>query len=519
MNGTVIGAAKKYMEVASVFICVHEDDITAPEKPKVYRIDVEQAKFKPYVIGRMGSGGNSAPDIILDSPHKNISRNQGRIGYANDRWVFLPDMPSNGVIKNYILRNGRWENISSNIELTSMSVIGFGWKNHNGKEFPVATMVFVPYKVGLNQTKVAINRPVINIGRVKNENDIVISKSYVSRKHAQIICKNTDMYIKDLDSLNGIWDSNGRIRKRNLCDVDAFSISDVLFVKIGPYLFFNNPNVAQPAQPQKEAEVLVQVNVNEKRVGNKVLIKDITNLNIRKGELVAVIGGSGAGKTTLMNCINGLDTSYSGKVLFDGVDIKAKGNFDKLKYLVGLVPQANVIHPYLTVRQELSQAAKLRGMGDATQEEVRQMVQKVVSNDLHLEDCIDKKISVLSGGQARRVSIGIELVAKRMMLCLDEPDAGLDPLTKRNLFNDLKKLTNSGVTIIIIIHDVSYMDVFDKVIVMGKYTDRIENDSVGGVAYCGSPNDALSYFNAKDFIEVYEKLITQPYKYFKGAKQ
>ena len=117
------------------------------------------------------------------------------------------------------------------------------------------------------------------------------------------------------------------------------------------------------------------------------------------------------------------------------------------------------------------------------------------------------KISKCSGGERKRVNIGIELVADRQLLCMDEPDAGLDPGNKRKLFELLRKLAHEEQkTILAIIHDVSDIELFDKVIIMNKV------DNIGRLAFNGTPKEAKEYFNA-DIKDIYTILANNPEKY------
>ena len=132
-------------------------------------------------------------------------------------------------------------------------------------------------------------------------------------------------------------------------------------------------------------------------------------------------------------------------------------------------------------------------------------------NRLGLDAVQNSRIQKLSGGEQRRVHVGIELVANRVLYCLDEPDAGLDPRNKQKLFQILRSLTREErKTIIVIIHDVAYIDLFDQVILMTK------KDNVGRLAFSGSPEEAREFFGVEEMKEVYSRLEADPAKYIEA---
>ncbi len=214
---------------------------------------------------------------------------------------------------------------------------------------------------------------------------------------------------------------------------------------------------------------------------------------------MALLGVSGAGKSTLMNCLNGFDPSgVEGSVTYRGQDLYK--NFERIKKRIGSVPQKNTFRDRQTVETELRYDAILRLPDDTKPEGIESQVNGVL-NDLGLQKLRKSPIHDLSGGEQKRVSIGIELVADREFLCLDEPDAGLDPLTKRELFKTLKGLTKKGKTIIVIIHDVAEIQYFDQVIMLLKEEYRPQGAKApmyrGRLAFSGSPQEALAHFRQK----------------------
>ncbi len=246
---------------------------------------------------------------------------------------------------------------------------------------------------------------------------------------------------------------------------------------------------------------------NKNGPGKKVLIRDI-QVEVKVGSLVALLGSSGAGKTTLMNCLNGSDQDMvDGTVYFMDKDLFP--NFDRLKFYIGSVPQENRIHMQLSVEEEFREAAQLRLPSTTTDEEIEQRVNRTLEL-LNLTQVRGSKNQQLSGGEKKRVNIGIELVADRKLLCLDEPDAGLDPESKKELFTILRNLAHkNGKGILVIIHDVSEIDLFDQVIMLTKV------DNVGRLAFSGPPAEALEHFGVTNLKDVYSKIKENPGLYIK----
>jgi ABC-type multidrug transport system ATPase subunit len=161
-----------------------------------------------------------------------------------------------------------------------------------------------------------------------------------------------------------------------------------------------------------------------KAVGlNRRVRKDLNllqniSLVIRPNEFVVVVGQSGGGKSTLVDALAGYRPASEGKVYVDDVDVYK--NFDAIRTIVGYVPQRDIIHLELTIYQALDYAAQLRMPPSATAEERHTRIIEVLK-DLDLEHRKDIQVSRLSGGQQKRVSIGVELLTRPKLFFLDEP--------------------------------------------------------------------------------------------------
>ena len=358
-----------------------------------------------------------------------------------------------------------------------------------------------------------LDRKQVRIGRKENC-EIVLPLPYVSACHGEITEREGHYYLSDCGSRAGTWLNGERIEQPvRLWEKDRISICDCHFIFTGSGLLYE-PRNGEHSGGTSPGNVILRADIKTKTVwdqsghGKKELIRDV-KLEVQSSQLVALLGGSGAGKTTVMNCINGMDQNgVDGQVFYQEEDLYR--NFERLKCLIGSVPQDNVLHEMLTVEQELRDAAVLRLPKDTESKEIQRQVSETLSA-LNLTQKRKTVIKKLSGGERKRVNIGIELVADREFLCLDEPDAGLDPLAKKELFLTLRKLAHEkGKSILVIIHDVSEIDLFDQIIMMAKV------DGVGRLAFAGPPAQAREHFGVKDLSESYVVISKDPKRYIRG---
>ncbi len=172
-------------------------------------------------------------------------------------------------------------------------------------------------------------------------------------------------------------------------------------------------------------------------------LKDI-NLEIRRGEIFALLGPNGAGKTTLISIICGIVNRSAGTVTVDGFDISK--DYRAARSLIGLVPQELTVEAFETVRSALAYSRGLFGKpADAG------FIDQVLK-DLSLWDKRDAKIITLSGGMKRRVMIGKALAHEPRILFLDEPTAGVDVELRKDMWAMVRRLRDTGVTIILTTH-------------------------------------------------------------------
>jgi ABC-type multidrug transport system ATPase subunit len=214
------------------------------------------------------------------------------------------------------------------------------------------------------------------------------------------------------------------------------------------------------------------------------------NLEEESGNLVGIMGGSGVGKSTLLNVLNGNLVPMSGEILINGYNIHDVKEKEQLKGVIGFIPQDDLLIEDLTVFQNLYYNARLclDRYGD---EEIRKMVDQVLK-DLDLYDIRDLKVGkplgkIISGGQRKRVNIGLELIREPSVLFVDEPTSGLSSLDSEMVMTLLKEQSHKGKLVIVNIHQPSsdLYKMFDRIIFL---------DRGGYPIYCGNPSEAVIYF-------------------------
>ena len=281
----------------------------------------------------------------------------------------------------------------------------------------------------------------LTIGRDPQSN-LHLDTPAVSWHHAVVARSGAGHTIQDLGSTNGTYLNGQRVRQAPLRPGDS--------VQIGPYKLVYSP------QGFTQTSTIGNVRVDglglKKQVrtkkGSKTILNNVS-LSILPREFIALVGGSGAGKTTLMDALNGFRRAHQGRVLFNGDDLYR--NYDAYRPSMGYVPQSDILHTGLTVRHALRYTAMLRLPPDTSMAAISQRIQAALKQVDMLEQ-IDQPITSLSGGQRKRVSIAAELLSEPSLFFLDEPTSGLDPgLDKRMMFT-LNTLADSGRTIVLTTH-------------------------------------------------------------------
>lgn len=438
------------------------------DKPP-YEICLGEVKKEVVTFGRQ-----SDCDIVLDSEY--ASRVHGCFYMLNNR-LHVKDFDStNGLVcvgkkvNDQPMKDGMYVRIVGKNKNSEAGVlIVFSYKEHTEK------WSSVDFSKGNT----------ISIGRDES-NDICLNHVSVSRRHA-IITKQGNKYTLIDNSTNGVVINGKRVSKKQVLNE-----KDIIVITNSKIIF----------QDGKLTYVAVRKGIGLsakniiKRVGKKkdLVICNNVSLDINPGELVAIVGGSGAGKSTIMNCISGYSRPTSGQVMVNGVDLYH--NFDALKHIIGYVPQQDIVYDNLTVYDMLKYSAKLRLPQDVSEEDLESTVNKVIDT-VELSHRKDALVKSLSGGQRKRASIAVELLTDPNLFFLDEPASGLDPGTERSLIRTLKGMTAAGKTVILVTHSTLNLADYDKIVFMGLG---------GNICFCGSYREALKFFEVDDVVDIYDML-------------
>jgi ABC-type multidrug transport system ATPase subunit/pSer/pThr/pTyr-binding forkhead associated (FHA) protein len=323
----------------------------------------------------------------------------------------------------------------------------------------------------------------LTIGR-KPENTVVLPHPQVSARHAKLVREGGTYRIHDLGSTNHVFVNAQRATSHLLKHGDE--------IRIGPYrLVYESTQLVQYDESQHiRVDALNLVKYGSRQA---TLLNDIS-LSLPARSFVAVVGVSGAGKTTLLDALSGLRPAEKGQVLYNGQDYYR--NLAAFTSQIGYVPQEDIVHRDLTVERALYYAAKIRLPDDFTEEQIWQRIAEVLE-DVELTERRKHLIKKLSGGQRKRVSIALELLANPSLFFLDEPTSGLDPGLDRKMMVLLRKLADKGHTIILVTHATNNINVCDYVCFLAQG---------GRLAYFGPPEGAKSYFRQTEFAEIYTSL-------------
>ena len=320
------------------------------------------------------------------------------------------------------------------------------------------------------------------IGRAP-DNDFVLSDPLVSAHHARIEWNDDGVLITDLGSTNGTFVGNTRIH--------SHLVTEPTTVGIGSTFIVVSPADSGQVQETTTAGELTIRDLTFSVDHGRLKLLDGISFALPGNELLAVVGPSGAGKSTLLKALTGEQKAQKGQVLFDGLDVYS--HYAVMRNRIGVVPQNDVVHADLTVRQTLQYAAELRFVKDVSKKERAERIAEVLA-DLDLTEHVDKKVKKLSGGQRKRVSTAIELLTKPGLLFLDEPTSGLDPQLDRDVMELLARLahgahgSDSGRTVMVVTHNETHIDRADKVLILA---------AGGRPVYFGPPRDVIGYFEQR----------------------
>jgi len=332
---------------------------------------------------------------------------------------------------------------------------------------------------------------VLSIGR-SPECDLAIPSPLVSREHAKLYCDPSGVEIEDLHSTNGTFVNGTRLKgKIKLQQGDIVSIAAFIYEFTGEAL----EPIDTSGRVSIEVRGLIKEVVDRSSKQTRRLLDDIS-LVIEPGEFVAIFGTSGSGKSTLLDALNGRRPASGGQVLYNGSDLYA--SFDSFRASIGYVPQQDIVHRKISIKNALRYTAHLRLPPDTSDEEIETYIDSVLQK-VELTEKAALPIDTpapLSGGQLKRVSLAVELVSNPNILFLDEVTSGLDAGTDKRMMHLFADLAADQKTVICVTHTLENIDVCHQIVLLHK----------GRLVYFGPPHEATAYFDVKRLSDVYELL-------------
>lgn len=241
-----------------------------------------------------------------------------------------------------------------------------------------------------------------------------------------------------------------------------------------------------------ELGVKLEVGALGQKKGGRRILSQIS-FAVAPGSFVGLLGPSGSGKSTLLKACCGLERPSQGSVRLNGEDLYK--NLGKWRYLLGYVPQDDIIHHELTVQQAIDYAARLRLAPDLPVATRKALVTRVIY-EVGLQERAGVRIRKLSGGQRKRASVAVELLSRPGILFLDEPTSGQDPQLEESMMGLFRGLSREGTTVLVTTHAMASIELLDRVLLL----------QAGQLAYLGPPEDMLAFFETRSYEGVYKIL-------------
>jgi ABC-type multidrug transport system ATPase subunit/pSer/pThr/pTyr-binding forkhead associated (FHA) protein len=422
-----------------------------------------------------------ATDIDLVLSHPEVSRRHCRIVREGDVWTIEDLGSQRGTILNGNRISGRTP-LKAGDQIQLGPVI-LGFKNEtiasstvSEPSIPIGSVLLKgkPVETILLGGNIVFGR--------SDEVDVYLSDSVISRRHATIETRSDGCRLLDLHSRAGSFVNGRRFDEHNLVIGDQ--------IQFGPFCFVYDGNRLNRVHRLSVGRIVAS---GLTKRGENAPILQGAGFIAEPGQFVGILGPSGAGKTTLLNALSGLRPAESGKILVDQTDFYK--NLDHLRSLFGYVPQDDIVHLDLTVREALTFAARLRLPAGTPQSEIRKLVDHTVAN-LGLADRFNLRVGRLSGGQRKRVSVGVELLNRPPLLFLDEPTSGLDPLAEFKLMELLRRLADTGCTVVCTTHVMENVYLMDQIAIIVS----------GRVVFEGPPDEARARFGVARLSSLYDAL-------------
>jgi ABC-type multidrug transport system ATPase subunit/pSer/pThr/pTyr-binding forkhead associated (FHA) protein len=410
-------------------------------------------------------------DIQLPSGWSTVSGIQLRIRFGVDGEVWLCDGSAEKSSTNGTRLNNRYISSTQWQHWTDGSEVQIGGS--------VKTAVRIEWQDQNQSGHISeFDSSEITIGRAESCK-VRVQGPTISRIHC-VIKKLGSVDVIEDKSTNGIYLNDKRVNKSS-----ALREGDQ--IKVGTHIFgWINGKLQKETSGEN-----YRIDVRELWLPGRI---SGSSLSVEPGQLVAFVGGSGAGKSSLLTTIVGQNMDYRGNIYINGSELR--DCYSSIKQEIGFVPQDDIVHKDLTVEEVLRYSARLK-LPDPEQR--REGVDRVLE-ELEMTHRRNARVKELSGGQRKRVSIGVELIADPRILFLDEPTSGLDPGLDKRMMQLLRRLADSGKTVALVTHATNNVMLCDQVVFLGRG---------GHLCYAGPPEKCGSYFGVEgDFADIYQYLET-----------
>ena len=478
---------------------------------------IVDCRCKPSVVplrgdmsfGRIYNGPQC--DIVVQSAI--VGRRHGEFIYDDSEGVnyYVDNNSLNGTYINGVKLERYNERGSRAYKLTDGDIIRVDRKTLDRPHPEAVIMIFCTSLRYDESWRIFDTSRLVNVTIGRGENNVIrLTDPTASREHAVLRRSPTGWAIFDNDSQNGVCVNGVEIEgSGRVCDHDVIKISCTTIIVFGNLLIFNNP---------KENSGNLSVFIEKKTVdfGKKTLLRDIS-FSVDSGDFVLILGGSGAGKTTLVKAING-DSKADGKskIILNGQDLYE--NFKSIKSQIGLVPQFLTLRVNDTVKNTLMDQADIKlDKKYYSKAEKKKRVEDVMER-VGITNLQNHLISQLSGGQKKKVSVAYQLIGFQKVFICDEPDSGLDAASRTQQMEILREIASNDKIVMVISHepddavDVNTgMSLFTKVVVLAKSSV----DNAGHLAFFGTPEEAKEHFGVKKLQDIMIE-INPPYEGGKG---
>lgn len=450
-----------------------------------------QLQKERYLLGRAEDAELKIPEdwIAVSRYHATLIRN-GQDYYIHDG-IYTGNTQQ--ASRNGLLAGQARVGISSPYRLEAGTILQIGQNPTN-----LVTLKYIDpnhsQTHGLSQTSkqsTSLKNRSVTIGRDLNCN-LCLDSPLVSRLHAVIEPISNDSYRLFDKSTNGIFVNGVKVNH-------SVGLTNGAIIRIGPFvLLLNNDQLLLQDQGEQIRIDAVEVTRIVGKPQTPQYLLNQVSFPIEPSQLIAIVGGSGTGKSTLLKTLLGIEPFSQGQVYLNGKDLRV--NFNMYRTQIGYVPQDDIVHRDLTVEKVLTFAAKLRLPPDS---DIPSVIHKTLA-EVELSDRKQTLVKNLSGGQRKRVSIAVELLANPKLFFLDEPTSGLDPGLDKKMMELLQRLAREDTrTLALVTHATANIKLCDRVVFMGRG---------GNLCYFGPPKQAPNFFELQDndFAEIYNELEKSP---------